>query len=162
MSVSFKCRLKNSVSYNNAPTCLWSISKPTCPCLTAMIQQLSPTNWKLNKVFAQPPTTSVSIYILKNYLHKLTYFSNVYYRMQFYSSALSDVTVTPTLEVCSSAMVSLLITGNQEVWSWSGFRWHKFSIGFVKIKLFKAQRNWNIRHTHTHTPWWCYVPTFLQ
>ena len=118
--------------------------------------------------------SSLFIYILISYLHKFTYFFSVYYCKWFYSSILSDATVTPSLKACASDMVLLLITSNQKVWFWSGIRWCKFYNRFCENQIVqssnegkhKTHKHAHARvHTHTHTPpppWWCHMPTFLQ
>jgi len=56
--------------------------------------------------------TSMVVAFFKTFTH--TYFQG---------SALSGTSVTPTLEVCTAAMLTLLVIGNWEVQKWCDVSW---------------------------------------
>jgi hypothetical protein len=68
-----------------------------------------------NGLYPEPVASTshlVILYCTRNYSTEFVYLSKLYYHTLFYDSKLSGGGVTPTSQVCVSAILLLLIVGN--------------------------------------------------
>jgi len=87
-------------------------------------------------------------------LANVAYFMKLSYHKSFQDPALSATSVAPTSQVCSSAMLLLLIIGNLKLQDWSGFQWCNINIKFHSDPSTGSEfKNWRYKqHSWCHSP----------